>query len=173
MATTETLVKLNRILDGLMGVKLGLQFQAADELSIDQWKSGDLQILKEKSELAPQYIQDGTGTTLGFPINLQGNFAGLAVVNNWNGARPKQLMLLAELVTSMLERGLAEEDRREKLKTLEERMLLETDKPKNVIALRPANGTRFTRRAVETIATHIASAFDRNKARFSAPPHRC
>jgi hypothetical protein len=138
MATTETLAKLNRILDGLMGVKLGLQFQSIDELSIDQWKSGDLKILKEKSELAPQYILDGTGTTLGFPVNLQGNFAGLAVVNNWDGARPRQLMLLAELVTSLLERGLSESDRREKLRTLEERMLLETNKPKNVIALRPA-----------------------------------
>ena len=138
MASTEVIAKLNRILDGLMGVKLGLQFQPAEELSADQWKSGDLKLLQERVENGPQYIEDGSGSSFGFPVNLQGSFAGLAVVKGWTGARPRQLVLLAELITSLLERGLAQEEKKDRLRVIEERLMLMSHTPSNVIPLKPA-----------------------------------
>ena len=137
-ATNHVISKLNRILDGLMGVKLSLQFQAVDELSNDQWKDGDLQLLQERPDHSPQYIEDGTGRTYGFPVNLQGKFAGLAVIQGWNGASPRQLVLLAELITSLLERGLRDEEKRERLRVIEERLILMSNSSSNVIPLRPA-----------------------------------
>ena len=138
MATNEVITKLNRIIDGLMGVKINLAFRKADELSASDWRADDLALFSERPDSAPSYIEDSTSRSYGFPVNLQGSFAGLAVVEGWTGVRPRQLVLLAELVTSMLERGLADEERRERLRTIEERLLSMDKNASNVIALRPS-----------------------------------
>lgn len=136
MPTTQTIAKLNRILDGLMGVKLGLEFLSIDELMLDAWDFEDLQMLAEPADENPAYIEDNAGSAFGFPVYLDGQLGGLAVVRGWDGARPRQLILLSELITAILERRVKTAEKTEELKVIEERIIVDEEKPANVISLR-------------------------------------
>lgn len=150
MPTTETIAKLNRILDGLMGVKLGLEFMSVDELTLDAWDFEDLQILAEPTDKNPAYIEDNLGSAFGFPVYLESQLTGLAVVRGWDGARPRQLILLAELITAILERRSKGQEKRETLQRIEERMIVNEEKPANVISLPNRPRVNKTEEAITT-----------------------
>lgn len=140
MAMIEIVAKLNRILDGLMGCSL--EFQPASDLSLDNWNESELLPFLENSRSeALQYIESVNGSQVAFPVNLQGRFAGLAVVNGWKDSKPRELLLLAELMTMMIEYSLSKEDRNERLRLIEERIQL-MDESSNVIPLRPSQFSR-------------------------------
>jgi hypothetical protein len=154
MARFDLLPKMNRILDGLMGCRL--EFQPVDELDSDQWKSGDLKILRESrcgQPDWPRFLEGDSGRAFGFPINLKGNFAGLAVVKGWKGDRAQQLLLLAELLTLVLEQAAQQEDRRDRLRLIEERLLL-IEEHSNVIPLRPARFGRVLQLTQDQVTRH-------------------
>lgn len=129
---TETISRINRLLEGLMSCKL--EFHSVENLSPDQWNSRDLALMKVNEENRPTYIEGESSGDFGFPVNLHGSFAGLAVVRGWQGAKPAHLIQLAELLTCVLESSLAREERGDRLRLIEERLHLIEDQS-NVIPM--------------------------------------
>lgn len=141
MAMNETMIRMNRIFENVLGCTL--EFQAANELNAELWAAGDVAACRSGRPGLPQYVESLQADSFGFPINHGGEFAGFVVVHGMKEARPKKLLLLAELVSMVLEYGLKQEDRRERLRMIEERLfLMEDANTTNVIPLRPA---RFER----------------------------
>jgi hypothetical protein len=133
VALTEMMIRMNRILEGLMGCQV--EFLPAHALTNEQWDESDLELLRGERALFPRYVRSLGGSAFGFPINLHGAFAGLAVVRDLKPARPRKLLLLAELLTSLLEHGLRQEERRDQLRLIEERLHL-LEESSNVIPFR-------------------------------------
>lgn len=135
MAMSDIVSRINRIVEGLMGCSL--EFQPASSLDSDAWDSRDLEQLAGDRAQLPVYVKSVQKGVYGFPMIVHGAFAGLAVVRGWNEARPRKLLLLAELLSTSMEYGLRQEERRERLRLIEERLQL-VDETSNVIPLRPA-----------------------------------
>jgi hypothetical protein len=135
MAMTDLMTRINRIFDGLVGCQL--EFQPASALNTAEWKPHDLEILRKNRATLPRFVESSEQNTIGFPINLHGAFAGLAVVRGWKDTRPRRLLQLAELFTLVLEAGFQQEERRDRLRLIEERLSV-FDETSNVIPLRPA-----------------------------------
>jgi hypothetical protein len=136
---TETILKLNRILQGLVSCEL--EFQPATELSAQEWNSRELALVRVNEEGAPQFLEGESTGAVGFPVNVQGSFAGLAVVRGLQGARSAQLMQLAELLTHVLESSMTRSERGDDLRVIEERIrVLESENgtDKKVVQLRRA-----------------------------------
>lgn len=135
--------RLNRIFENVLGCQL--EFQPIDDVSMTDWDLADIQEMKGDSTLAPHYIvnQSGNavGTSFGFPVRREETLIGLAVVRGFKDARPQRLLILAELMTMVLDYGVRAGDRNEKLRIIEERIAM-LDESSNVIPLRPA---RFER----------------------------
>ena len=143
MAMNETMIRMNRIFENVLGCTL--EFQAAEQLDAELWAAGDVAACRNGRPGLPQYVESLQANSFGFPINHDGQFAGFVVVHGMAEARPKKLILLAELVSMVLEYGLKQEDRRERLRLIEERLFLMDESTKsnsNIIPLRPA---RFER----------------------------
>ncbi|MES2962384.1 MAG: hypothetical protein V4760_00745 [Bdellovibrionota bacterium] len=139
MAMNETIVRMNRIFENVLGCTL--EFQAAEELSLGLWSSGDLADCRSNRPGLPQYVESLQADSFGFPVNHENQFAGFVVVHGMKEARPKKLIIMAELVSMVLEYGLKQEDRRERLRLIEERLFLMDESTKsnsNIIPLRPA-----------------------------------
>ncbi|RYZ77527.1 MAG: hypothetical protein EOP05_01470 [Proteobacteria bacterium] len=150
MAMTQLTKRLNRIFENVLGCKL--VYQPSEEIAATQFASLDVTALKANLTEAPQYIEGLDGKTFGFPIHIRGSFSGLAVVENFENARPQKLMMLAELLTMVMENGIRQEDRKERLRLIEERLTL-LDEDSNVIPLRPA---RFGR-VLQVVDTEMQS----------------
>ena len=135
MAMTETMIRINRIFESVLGCTC--EFQDAAHIDQAQWSSSDLEALKGNAAALPQYVESQTTDSFGFPINFQGRFAGLAVVRGAKETTPRKLIQLAELMTMVLENGLQREDRKERLRMIEERLFMINEKS-NVIPLRPS-----------------------------------
>lgn len=150
MAMTQLTKRLNRIFDNVMGCKL--TYQLADEVSDSQFPAVEIAALRANLTEAPQYIEGLNAQTFGFPISVRGSFSGLVVVEELEGARPQKLMMMAELLTMVLENGLRQEDRKERLRLIEERLSL-MDEDSNVIPLRPARYGRV----LQVVDTHMES----------------
>ncbi len=139
MAMIETMSRMNRIFESVLGCTL--EFQPTEELNAEIWAAGDLAACRSGRPGLPQYVESLQADSFGFPINHDGQFAGFVVVHGMKEARPKKLLLLAELVSMVLEYGLKQEDRRERLRLIEERLFLMDEKMNsnsNIIPLRPA-----------------------------------
>ena len=133
MVMVELISRMNRILSGLMSCTI--EFQPAETLKAGDWNNHELELFRQRSDLRPLFIEGAGSRCFGFPVNVAGSFAGLAVVTNWTGSDNKQLILLAELITAILEHGINKQDRAERLRLIEERLRL-LDEPQNVIQLR-------------------------------------
>jgi hypothetical protein len=136
---TELMGKLNRLFDNILGCSV--EFFPAENfnemLGADSWNADDIATLRGPVAGLPKYIESDESNAFGFPVNIQGKFAGLAVVRGFQNAKHSRLMLLAELMTMMLESGFRSEDRKDRLRMIEERIAL-LDENSNVIPLRPA-----------------------------------
>ncbi len=112
MVMNETVLKINRILEGLIGCSL--EFHPSDSLTAEEWDRSELELLRgEEAEEKPEYLQSELAeNSYGFPLNYLGTFAGLAVVRNLKNAKLRDLLRLAELITVALENSLEQEQRR-------------------------------------------------------------
>lgn len=150
MAMTQLTKRLNRIFDNILGCKL--MYQLAEEVSETQFPSVEIAALRANLTEVPQYIQGIASRTFGFPISIRGSFAGMVVVEGLEEARPQKLMMMAELLSMVLENGLRLEDRKDRLRLIEERLAL-MDEDSNVIPLRPARYGRV----LQVVDTHMES----------------
>src|SRR5665213_1342595 len=94
--------RINRILNGVVGCSFNyqsLEDLAAGGKSAAQWDAKDLALLKDTSATLPRFIESPESSTYGFPINVQGQFAGLATVTGLRENKTSKLLLLAELLT--------------------------------------------------------------------------
>jgi hypothetical protein len=135
MAMTELVTRINRIFESILGCRL--EFKPAHALSSDDWKASDLDILRDKRAAPPKFVQSPQTGMFGFPVNVRGSFAGLAIVKGIENAKSRKLFHMAELFSLVLEAGLQQDERRERLQMIEERLHL-MDEKSNVIPLRPA-----------------------------------
>lgn len=143
MLIDEIMTKLNRILEGLMSCRL--EFQPVSQLSPDEWNTRDLALMCVNEESAPSYVEGESTGAFGFPVNLHGTFAGLAVVRGMRGARSAQLIQLAELLTAVLESSVTRQDRGDRLRMMEEQIQLlreEMKEDSNVVKLRSSRPTQ-------------------------------
>jgi hypothetical protein len=139
MAMTETVSKINRILEGLMSCQL--EFRPAGELVSGDWNLSELELrLDHESDVSPRFIECESSGDFGFPIHVDGSFAGLAVVKGNNGMKSERLVALADLLSEILQQQLHQQDRGVSTSALEERMKVlqfSDDEESNVIQIRP------------------------------------
>lgn len=132
--------KINRVLTGLTGCEL--EFLPLERLDRGEW---DLQALTPSTnrETTPRYLAGESGGSFGFPVQLDGTLAGLAVVRDMAHAPPAQLTELADLLTTVLTTALERESRAENLRRVQEQQerLLIADEKANVVQLRRTRGT--------------------------------
>jgi hypothetical protein len=124
--------RINRIFEGVVGCTF--EFQAADVIDQNQWKLGDLDFAQD-SDLVPQFIENSDRSAVAFPVKTEGHLTGLAVVRGLSAEQPPKLMMLAELVSMVLEHSARTEERGERLRMIEERLRV-MDENSNVISLR-------------------------------------
>lgn len=135
MAMLQVTKRLNRIFESVLGCTI--EFQAVEDIVVENWVASDLLDLKGDVSLSPKFIESTVSSSYGFPVRKGGIFLGLAIVAGFKDARPQRLLLLAELMTMVLDYSLRAGDRAERLRLIEERMAL-LDEASNVIQLRPA-----------------------------------
>ncbi len=135
MAMLQVTKRLNRIFENILGCTL--QFQPLDEIIADDWTTSDLIQLKGNANFSPKYIESKTKSSLGFPVRRDGVLLGLAVVLGFKDASSQRILLLAELMTMVLDYSIRHDERGDRLRLIEERMAL-LDENSNVIPLRPA-----------------------------------
>jgi hypothetical protein len=140
MAIEQITMRLNRIFENVLGCRL--EYQRTEDLSLVDWDFKDLTEMKGDAAIAPKYIVSKSTDSFGFPVRRENELMGLAVVHGFKDARPKRLLILAELMTMVLDYGVRAGDRADKLRIIEERMTEFADESSNVIPLRPA---RFER----------------------------
>lgn len=124
--------RLNRIFENVLGCRV--EFQPDDELSLVDWSSNDLDEVRGEAALSPKYIVSQSTDSFGFPVRREGVLLGLAVVHGFKDARPQRLMVLAEMMSMVLDYGVRQGDRVEKLRVIEERMAAFGDRS-NVVPL--------------------------------------
>jgi hypothetical protein len=140
MAIQDVIFRMNRIFENLVGCKI--EFQPADSLNSNLWKEHDLKRLRNKDVALPRFVSSTNEELVGFPVNLNGAFAGLAIVHGWVNSKPRRLILLAELLSLTLESGLQQEERRERLQLVEHRLKL-LDENSNVLPFRQSGHGRI------------------------------
>jgi len=151
MAIEQVTKRLNRIFENVLGCKL--EYVRTEDLSLVDWDFKDLTEIKGEVSIAPKYIVCNSTDSFGFPVRREGQLMGLAVVREFKDSRPQRLLLLAELMTMVLDYGVRAGDRSEKLRVIEERME-QFNESSNIIPLRPA---RFER-VLQVTETEIAPA---------------
>jgi hypothetical protein len=130
----DVFAKISRVFTGLTNCQL--EFVTNSSILISQWSAQELEPYRENRADRPSYIKgDGDGL-VGFPVTLNGVFAGLVIVSGWRGANPDQLLQLAELLALILESSLEGSERASSLRALQERLHL-VDRSNNVVPLRP------------------------------------
>lgn len=154
---TDLISKLNRIFEGILDCRF--EFQPREKLSTELWSREDLALLDGTITEPPRYIESFRSGCFGFPVNINGAFAGLAIVNGFHGADPTKLLMLAELFTLLFESGLRLQDRKEQLRSIEERLRL-LEESSNVIPLHRSSRARHQRhlQVIETPAPVPAAA---------------
>lgn len=133
MLINDLVIRINKLFEGIFGCSF--EFQPTDRLDGNFWKKQDLDMMLTSETERPSYIEGSADGSYGFPLNLQGGFAGLIVVKQWKGVDPQQVLLLAEFLTLSVETSLRYEDRRERLQLIEER-LRTMDEKSNVVPFR-------------------------------------
>ena len=130
----DLFAKLKHIFTGLTDCQL--EFVPDFAILSTQWNAQDLHLLRTNRADRPTYIQGDADGTFGFPVTLQGAFAGLVIISGWQGANPAQILQLAEFLTLVLESSFERSERATNLRTLHERLQL-VDLQNNVVPLRP------------------------------------
>lgn len=146
MALNGLMTKLNRIFGSVLGC--GIEFQPTHMLSSADWDSDGFSSLFEDgfNPEVPRYVIGARSDVFGFPVNLDGAFAGLMIVRGFNDASPHRLIHLAELLTNVLEYGIQQEGRTDRLRMVEERLVLMdlgSSSSSNVIPLASARAGRM------------------------------
>jgi hypothetical protein len=148
MALTVLVARIARIFRSLIGCEITFEtaesLMTADDEARGEWNSSDLTAL-QIGKTPPIYIISASGNSYGFPVFCGGVFTGLAVTTNWENASPSKLIQLGDLIASTLENGVHQEEQRERLLVIEERLnlLREDQNPSsNVIPLRPSHAGR-------------------------------
>lgn len=137
MLTAHLMARINRIFDGLLGCPL--EFQAASSLTSDEWNEDDLLIFQTSTEGYPLFVEHKNENAYGFPVNIRGDFMGLAIAKINRGTSEfsgQKVVLLAELFPMVLSDSLKTEERLDHLRMLEQRLYLIQSSP-NVIPLHP------------------------------------
>jgi len=136
--TNQLITKLNSIFEGILGCEF--EFKPIDQLDADDiWAKADLTTLKLSNSERPRYFESIRGGHFGFPIDVNGSCAGLAIVKNYSSGDSQRLLMLADLFSFVLESSLQGQEEREKLRIWEDRLRLlsiESNEKSNVIPLR-------------------------------------
>ena len=141
---TDLIPKINKILKGFMGEHVRLEYQPAKALVEQQWVGLNL----TTAEALPSVLENQADGSFAFPIVTDGALQGLAVVKGWMGSRPNQLVEIAGLLTDVLEFGSRDEIRLDKLRSLEEKLVVMKGAD-NVIPLRPSRLAQVRKQIVE------------------------
>jgi hypothetical protein len=147
--TTDTieraLARLNKMFEGIVGSKL--EFLSCDDLldreKTQMWKDADIALVMTSQVRDFTFVESNASGTYGFPVWMDTDFLGLAIVKNVTNVSGAKLLVMAELVGLFIEQSLRQGDRREKLILLEERMRVLENAP-NVIQLRPRKKLKDT-----------------------------
>jgi Sigma-54 interaction domain len=139
----ESITKINRILKGLMSCQL--EFHPIETLERSDWNAHDLSLMSRSTDDRPQFIESESSRSFGFPVNIHGRFAGLAVVRDMKAAKHSQLIQLAELLTVVLECSLERESKSENLRLIQERLQVLGEET-NVV---PMRSLRLSRAALQ------------------------
>lgn len=163
MELTETVSKINRILEGLMGCTL--EFRPADALTTDEWNLSQLELIDEDDGRG--FLESESSGDFGFPINVNGAFAGLAVVNGSQGLRHGKLLILAELLSVILEKSLVGQEREESARIVEERLQvlqLADEDDSNVVPMRTSRLERVRQMIADLEASEARESVEETKS---------
>jgi hypothetical protein len=146
MMTGELVSRVARLLRVVIGCDF--EFESADQVAGGNWNSIEILQYTEGAKDRRPYIESistkGTSQakSFGFPIYVGKEFRGLAAIRGFSSADTVKLLQVAELLTLLLEHNANLNERSERLRMIEERLLL-VDETSNVIPLRPQRGLQF------------------------------